>query len=57
MVDRISDGPAKEIDDDADASKAPDPRRHYASPEDLRDGINLDIARDCENMKAAGANG
>lgn len=30
--------------DEANADKAPDPRRHYASPEDLREDINLDLA-------------
>lgn len=36
--------PAQAVSDDAAADKAPDPRRHYASPEDLAEDIDLDIA-------------
>lgn len=38
-------GPADKVTEDADQAKAPDPRRHYASPEDLRDDIALDLAK------------
>ncbi|MBV1690323.1 hypothetical protein KRR38_22215 [Novosphingobium sp. G106] len=36
--------PAQAVTDDAAADKAPDARRHYASPEDLAEDIDLDIA-------------
>ena len=36
--------PAQAISDDAAAAKAPDARRHYSSPEDLAEDIDLDIA-------------
>jgi hypothetical protein len=39
-----NDAPADAINKDASAEKAPDPRRHYASPEDLREDIELDLA-------------
>lgn len=35
--------PAESIHADAVADRAPDPRRHYASPEDLRDDIELSL--------------
>lgn len=35
--------PATKVANDAENAKAPDPRRHYSSPEDLRDDINLDL--------------
>ena len=35
--------PAQAVSDDAAKEKAPDPRRHYASPEDLREDIELDL--------------
>jgi hypothetical protein len=35
--------PAEAVTNDAAADKAPDPRRHYASPEDLREDIDLDL--------------
>jgi hypothetical protein len=35
--------PADAVSNDAAAEKAPDPRRHYASPEDLREDIDLDL--------------
>ena len=34
---------ASKVAADAQEDKAPDPRRHYASPEDLQDDINLDL--------------
>ncbi len=36
--------PADSVGADAAGGKAPDPRRHYDSPEDLRDDINLGLA-------------
>jgi hypothetical protein len=36
--------PASKVAADAHDEKAPNPRRHYASPEDLREDINLDLA-------------
>lgn len=36
-------GPADKVIEDAGRAKAPDPRRHYASPEDLREDIDLDL--------------
>jgi hypothetical protein len=36
MAEIAETAPAQEVDRDAAAEKAPDPRRHYASPEDLR---------------------
>jgi hypothetical protein len=36
--------PSEKIQRDADADKAPDPRRHYDSPEDLREDVELDLA-------------
>ncbi|MCC6828878.1 MAG: hypothetical protein IT550_11705 [Novosphingobium sp.] len=44
MNDITGSHPAQAVSNDADAAKAPDPRRHYASPEDLREDINLDVA-------------
>ena len=35
--------PAQAVNKDAAAEKAPDPRRHYSSPEDLREDIELDL--------------
>lgn len=35
--------PAKAVSADAAAEKAPDPRRHYSSPEELREDIELDL--------------
>ena len=43
MSDIAQPAPAQAVNDDAAAEKAPDPRRHYASPEDLREDIDLDI--------------
>lgn len=37
--------PADKVADDAHRDRAPDPRRHYASPEDLREDIALDLAK------------
>lgn len=37
------DRPAKLVSQDADAEKAPNPRQHYDSPEELREDVNLDI--------------
>lgn len=36
--------PAKAVIKDANAEQAPDPRRHYDSPEELREDINLELA-------------
>lgn len=36
--------PADKVAADAEAEKAPNPRRHYPSPEDLREDIELDLA-------------
>jgi hypothetical protein len=44
MADKPSNIPAENVSNDAQASKAPDPRRHYASPEDLREDVSLDLA-------------
>lgn len=35
--------PAKQVRADAKAERAPDPRRHYASPEDLREDVELSL--------------
>jgi hypothetical protein len=37
--------PSLAVDEDAQAAKAPDPRRHYDSPEDLREDIDLPLDR------------
>lgn len=37
-------GPAGKVVADAETAKAPNPRRHYSSPEDLREDIELDLA-------------
>jgi hypothetical protein len=37
--------PSHAINDDALAAKAPDPRKHYDSPEDLREDIDLPLDR------------
>lgn len=34
---------ASKVAADAEKDKAPDPRRHYQSPEDLQEDINLDL--------------
>ena len=36
--------PSEKVQRDADNEKAPDPRRHYDSPEDLREDVELDLA-------------
>ncbi len=36
--------PSEKVQRDADNEKAPDPRRHYDSPEDLREDVDLDLA-------------
>ncbi|MFC0588591.1 hypothetical protein ACFFF7_04130 [Novosphingobium aquiterrae] len=36
--------PAESVQSDAQSDRAPDPRRHYASPEDLREDVELAIA-------------
>ncbi len=36
--------PSENVQRDADNEKAPDPRRHYDSPEDLREDVELDLA-------------
>jgi hypothetical protein len=43
MSDFAQTAPADAVSSDAAAEKAPDPRRHYASPEDLREDIDLDL--------------
>jgi hypothetical protein len=43
MSDFAETAPADAVSNDAAAEKAPDPRRHYASPEDLREDIDLDL--------------
>ncbi|MCJ8156615.1 hypothetical protein [Sphingomonas sp. LaA6.9] len=37
------DRPAKEVTKDAEAERAPHPRKHYDSPEQLCEDINLDL--------------
>ncbi len=44
MTDTVPDRPSTAVSEDAANAKAPDPRRHYDSPEDLRDDIDLDLA-------------
>ena len=36
--------PSEKVLRDANDEKAPDPRRHYDSPEDLREDVELDLA-------------
>lgn len=36
--------PSENVQRDAESEKAPDPRRHYDSPEDLREDVELDLA-------------
>lgn len=36
--------PSEAIEGDAENEKAPDPRRHYKSPEHLLEDVNLDLA-------------
>lgn len=36
--------PAENVTADARGERAPDPRRHYPGPEDLREDVALDIA-------------
>lgn len=38
------DRPAKAVVEDSDAERAPHPRKHYDSPEELCEDINLDLA-------------
>lgn len=44
MTDIAETAPADAVGNDAAAEKAPDPRRHYSSPEELREDIDLDLA-------------
>ncbi|MBV1688423.1 hypothetical protein KRR38_12240 [Novosphingobium sp. G106] len=44
MSDLTAIEPAQAVSHDAAAAKAPDARRHYSSPEDLAEDIDLDIA-------------
>jgi hypothetical protein len=44
MGDIAETAPAHAVNEDAAAEKAPDPRKHYSSPEDLREDIELDVA-------------
>ncbi len=39
----LASAPATAVADDAAAAKAPNPRRHYDSPEDLLDDISLSL--------------
>lgn len=43
MTSTFETGPADGVHADAAADRAPDPRRHYASPEDLRDDVDLPL--------------
>jgi hypothetical protein len=43
MTDTASPAPSQAVNEDAATEKAPDPRRHYSSPEELREDIELDI--------------
>jgi hypothetical protein len=43
MADQASKVPSENVSNDAEASRAPDPRRHYDSPEDLREDVSLDL--------------
>jgi hypothetical protein len=43
MSDTASTVPSQAVTEDAEADKAPNPRRHYSSPEDLREDIDLDL--------------
>lgn len=43
MTSPFETGPAEGVHADAAADRAPDPRRHYASPEDLRDDVDLSL--------------
>lgn len=62
-----SNAPSLALDKDAATDKAPDPRRHYSSPEDLREDIDLDLetrhqlltewAKDLDQRLAAEAEG
>lgn len=62
-----SNAPAQAVGNDAATDKAPDPRRHYSSPEDLREDIDLDLetrrqlltewAKDLDQRLAAEAEG
>ncbi len=40
----MSELPSDIVGNDAAQAKAPDPRRHYDSPEDLREDVALDLA-------------
>ena len=44
MSDIAEIAPSQAVTQDAAAEKAPDPRRHYSSPEELREDIDLDLA-------------
>lgn len=43
MSDTASNIPSQAVTEDAEAEKAPNPRRHYSSPEELREDIDLDL--------------
>jgi len=45
MTDSSFQQPSTAVIEDAHNEKAPDPRRHYKSPEDLREDISLGLAR------------
>lgn len=59
--------PADAVSRDAKAERAPDPRQHYGSPEELREDVNVDLAEreellrqwklDLDNRLAAEAEG
>lgn len=44
MGDIAETAPADAVNTDAAEEKAPDPRKHYSSPEELREDIDLDLA-------------
>lgn len=48
-----SNAPSLALDKDAATDKAPDPRRHYSSPEDLREDIDQRLAAEAEGMSAS----
>ncbi|RZK03952.1 MAG: hypothetical protein EOO76_00105 [Novosphingobium sp.] len=43
MSDIAETAPAQAVTSDAASDRAPDPRRHYSSPEELREDIALDL--------------
>lgn len=45
MNSSVTGSPSAAIEGDAANDKAPDPRRHYRSPEELVEDVNLDLAQ------------